>query len=134
MISFEDYLQEKQNKLKEQIEEQLNELRTECNGELKKFYATFGSDEAYPFGCHDFVEIEAYSEVQAHNLFRIFYPNREGSLCTNCAFIYNEKEWNDRVKRHYGDNPPVVFLSVECGIKDSKDDVSLVQDNNEIEL
>lgn len=53
----------------------------------KKFYFTFGTDEAYPFQ-GGWVEVIAYDKTEAISKFNQHYPKREGSSCYNACDCY----------------------------------------------
>lgn len=78
-----------------------------------KAYFTFGSDERYPYGRNDFVEVEAGSMGEACELFRAVHPNRPGSQCLNCAFYYSEDEFNSFRDRFYPGREPVEIIRKE---------------------
>lgn len=77
-----------------------------------KFYFTFGSDERYPYGPNDYVEVEAENGTDACELFRVIHPNRPGSDCLNCAFIYSEDTFNKFRDKYYNGIEPVEIISV----------------------
>lgn len=74
----------------------------------KKFYFTFGSDSAYPYGIDDYVVVLAKNIYEAQMAFKALHPNRPGSDSLNYAFDYNEKTWE---AQYYGDNPPVEVIT-----------------------
>lgn len=61
--------------------------------EMHRFFYTFGTDPAYPYGENDFVEIRAKTELEADEKYRESIPNRPGSNLLNCAFVYTEDKW-----------------------------------------
>lgn len=77
---------------------------------MKKHYFTFGSDERFPYGREDFVEVRADDLHAACALFRIALPNRPGSRCLNCADYYTEEEFNKFRSWAYGTKEPAVVL------------------------
>ena len=54
------------------------------------FYYTFGNDERFPFQS-GWVEVNADSLIEANDMFRSYFADRNGAL--NCAFVYNDEEW-----------------------------------------
>lgn len=59
---------------------------------LHLFYFTYGPDKHYPFR-DGWTLIIAPSESAAAEIFRIYHPNREGSDCLNCAWVYRADEF-----------------------------------------
>ena len=76
---------------------------------MAKYFFTFGSDPRYPFGRNDYVMVEAENANRACELFRERHPNRPGSNCINCAFIYGEREFSTFRNRLYPWNPVEVI-------------------------
>ena len=76
---------------------------------MEKYFFTFGSDPRYPFGRNDYVMVEAENAGRACELFRERHPNRPGSNCINCAFIYSEREFAKFRTRLYPWNPVEVI-------------------------
>ena len=76
---------------------------------MANFYFTFGSDERFPFGRNDYVMVQAQDGNRACDLFRERHPNRPGSDCINCAFIYSEEKFNVFRERFYP-YPPVEII------------------------
>lgn len=74
----------------------------------KKFYFTFGSDPAYPYGIDDYVVVLAKNIYEAQMAFKALHPNRPDSDSLNYAFDYTEKTWE---AQYYGDNPPVEVIT-----------------------
>lgn len=74
----------------------------------KKFYFTFGSDPAYPYGIDDYVVVLAKNRYEAQMAFKALHPNRPDSDSLNYAFDYTEKTWG---AQYYGDNPPVEVIT-----------------------
>ncbi len=74
----------------------------------KKFYFTFGSDPAYPYGIDDYVVVLAKNRYEAQMAFKALHPNRPDSDSLNYAFDYTEKTWE---AQYYGDNPPVEVIT-----------------------
>ena len=78
---------------------------------MERFYFTFGTDPAYPFGINDYVEVEAENLEQAIHLFQAVHPNRPGSSCVNCAFWYSEERFRPLMYQYYP-MPPIETISV----------------------
>jgi hypothetical protein len=76
------------------------------------FYFTFGSDERYPYGRNDFVEVIAPSEHLACELFQAFHPNRPGSDLINCAGIYSKETFDGFRDKHYPNRKPIEQIAV----------------------
>ena len=76
---------------------------------MSNYYFTFGSDERFPFGRNDYVMVQAQDGNRACDLFRERHPNRPGSNCINCAFIYSEEKFNAFRDRFYP-YPPVEII------------------------
>ena len=74
---------------------------------MSKVYFTFGSDERYPFGREDFVEVEAETFAVACEVFRAYHPSRPGSILINAAGIYTESEFNGFRERFYPSRQPI---------------------------
>ncbi len=74
----------------------------------KNYYFTFGSARTFPFQ-NTYVKVVANSERDAIATFRSNYPDRSPNT-VNCAFWYNQEEW-DRLgeKRYFPDEPAVVL-------------------------
>ena len=56
------------------------------------YYFTFGSDKRFPFQM-GYVIVKANDQVSACKVFKAYFPNRPGSDCLNCSFVYNEEEF-----------------------------------------
>lgn len=74
----------------------------------KKFYFTFGSAPAYPYGIDDYVVVLAKNIYEAQMAFKALHPNRPDSDSLNYTFDYTEKTWE---AQYYGDNPPVEVIT-----------------------
>ena len=82
---------------------------------MKKFYFTFGSWEGYPHqSTYMIVEAESYNE--AIRLFRQKYPDHHPNTL-NCADVYSEKEWRDRVRNYYAGMKPAEVIRSEMAEK-----------------
>ena len=68
---------------------------------MAKFYFTFGCDERFPFGLHEFVEIEANDQEEARSVFNAVWPPREGSSFLNCSMVYDEAQWKSISEKYY---------------------------------
>ena len=69
------------------LEEDLEEPR------IHRYFYTFGTDPAYPYGADDFVEVRAKTGNEADKKYKEVIPNRPGSHLLNCAFVYGEEKW-----------------------------------------
>ena len=75
------------------VEDDLCSKCAEKMSELNPYYYTFGTDPEYPY-CRGWVEVYASSWEEAHEKFRIRFPDRPGHEGTiNCAFFYDQKSW-----------------------------------------
>ena len=77
---------------------------------LNKFYFTFGSDRGYPFGVDDYVEVRAWNISEAIRIYRKHHPDRPDSNLINCAWFYNEREFNTFRDKYYKDVDPIQVL------------------------
>lgn len=79
----------------------------------KKYYFTFGSDPAYPYGIDEYMVINAKNIHEAQMAFKAVHPNRPDSACLNYAFSYTEEEWkqSDICNKFYNNQPPVEELT-----------------------
>ena len=67
---------------------------------MRKYYFTFGTDAAFPFGINEFVLVKADSRSEAVSKFSAKYaPRRDG--IANCAFIYTEDEFKSIQEKYY---------------------------------
>lgn len=64
-----------------------------------KFFATFGTDPAYPFLHTDYVLIIAENETMARQIFNEVHPNIRDCCNPNFAFMYSERQW-ERMNIH----------------------------------
>ena len=87
---------------------------------MENFYFTFGSDPEFPYGRDDYVLIKADDVGTAVGLFRAVHPNRPKSNCLNCAFMYNEAQW-ELTKQYYIGVDPIETISIERKIKRRED-------------
>lgn len=84
--------------------------------ELRRFFYTFGTDPAYPYGEKDFVEVRARTEQEADWKYQQSIPNRPGRYCLNCAFVYTEEKWIGDGRgsgirdRFYRDREPAMII------------------------
>lgn len=81
----------------------------------KNFYFTFGSDPAYPYGRDDYVKITCADEGTACKLFNALHPKRPGHNVMNCAFMYNQIQWDSEVKQWYEGREPIQEVTVITG-------------------
>lgn len=88
----------------------ITDLRKMMYGDCPKFYFTFGSDPAFPFGRNEYVVVHAANMGEAVHKFQREYPNRRGSNLVNCAFWYDEEEWNSRTKQYYPNTEPAEVI------------------------
>ncbi len=79
---------------------------------IHSFYFTFGTDPLFPYGYHDYVLIMCSNEGEACKLFNALHPKRTGSNVMNCAFMYNEAQWEKGVKQHYVGRDPIEQIIV----------------------
>jgi len=61
---------------------------------MNKYYYTFGSDKMFPFQ-NGWIVIKADSWKSAHEIFMKHFPCRNGGNTLNCAFFYDEKQWEN---------------------------------------
>ena len=80
---------------------------------MNNYYFTFGSDEKYPYGRNDYVLVQAENLQQAIHLFQAVHPNRPDSIFVNCAFFYEEEQFNEFREKYYKDVLPVEIISVQ---------------------
>lgn len=73
---------------------------------MKEFYFTFGTDPAYPYGIDDYVLVRAEDQAEARRKFKAVHPNRPGSPCINCAFVYTQEEFDSFRDKYYKDVSP----------------------------
>ena len=78
-------------------------------GERSYFY-TFGTDPHFPFGINDYVEVHADDANEADQKFKSRFPCRRGSTLLNCAFIYNEENWEKVYREHYAGKKPAMVI------------------------
>ena len=91
---------------------------------MNKYYFTFGTDLAFPYGLNDFVEVAARTMREAECAFREKHPDRaSGTL--NCAFVYSESEFDQIRNRYYGNRNPIESLTAE-GLALSDTDKAIV--------
>lgn len=88
----------------------IQDLMQAIDKQCKRFYFTFGTDPEYPYGQDDYVLVYADNLAEAVEKFKAKHPNRPGSDCVNCAFWYNEEQWNKSTKQYYGDRKPVEVI------------------------
>lgn len=77
-----------------------------------KVFFTFGSDDHFPYGPNDYVEVEAPTGAEACRLFQALHPNRPGSGCLNCAFYYTEESFNTFRDKYYKGVEPIETITV----------------------
>lgn len=79
------------------VEDDLCSKCAEKMSGLSPYYYTFGTDPEYPYS-RGWVEVYASSWEEAHEKFRIRFPDRPGHEGTiNCAFFYDQKSWERTV-------------------------------------
>lgn len=76
----------------------------------KKYYFTFGSHEQFPYQ-NTYLTVEAPSRALAIKEYRKHYPDVNRDI-VNCAFIYNEQEWQERTYQYYP-HPPAEELTAD---------------------
>ena len=67
-----------------------------------KFVFTFGSAEQFPFHLGEYIVIEARNEKEARDMFKVLYPNPRDRDTLNCAFVYENAEFEE-LRKTYGD-------------------------------
>lgn len=67
---------------------------------MARFFYTFGTDSKFPHGERDYVVVVAENSKEADRKFKEVYPSRSGSNLLNCAFVYNEEQF-DRLRDKY---------------------------------
>lgn len=80
---------------------------------MNKFYFTFGSDPAYPYGINDYVIVEANGVNEACLLFNLVHPPRKGSDLVNCAFFYSEEQFNKNCAQYYPGVQPKEIIRLQ---------------------
>lgn len=79
----------------------------------ENFYFTFGTAETFPLHEKEYVKISAPNKEIAVKEFRRHHPDHTPGI-VNCAFIYNEREWNMIGARYYlGIRPAEYFHIVD---------------------
>lgn len=79
---------------------------------MQNFYFTFGTDPQYPYGINDYVLIRCPDAGTACKLFNAIHPKRPTHNVMNCAFMYNETQWEMGVKKHYTGREPVETITI----------------------
>ena len=79
---------------------------------MSNFYFTFGTDPDFPFGPDDYVLIQCSDIGDAVRLFKALHPNRPKTNCLNCAFFYNEAQWQTGTKKYYEGRDPAETITV----------------------
>ena len=78
---------------------------------MKKFFFTFGSDDKFPFSKDDYVVVIAPTTAEAQKIFDKEYPPRiEGLGISNCAFIYDEGDFEHFRGKYYNGKAPIRTL------------------------
>jgi hypothetical protein len=80
---------------------------------MASYFFTFGSDERFPFGRDDYVEVVAENAHEACELFRSHHPNRPGSNLLNCSFIYSDEKFNEFRDQFYPGRAPIEVIRRE---------------------
>lgn len=88
----------------------IEDLKMMMTDVYHKFFFTFGTDPQYPHGINDYVLVLAKTEAEAVDKFQQKYPNRPESNLVNCAFWYDEEEWNSRTKQYYPNTKPAEVI------------------------
>lgn len=83
------------------------------------YYFTFGSDEHFPFQ-NGYIVIQADTKTDALKTFQSHYPNREGSDSYNYSFMYEEQEFNEKLKNCYSGPKKILLKEDPCDMSDSK--------------
>jgi len=92
---------------------------------MNNYYFTFGTNEHYPYGINDYVEISANTEAEARDMFNRVHPP---VVCDflNCAFVYSEKEFNSfRDKYYKGVLPAERLVATQGRLVDYKDNIDI---------
>lgn len=102
-----DLIKQEQDANKQHVEAWKEQI-----AELRNFYFTFGSDPEFPYGRDDYVLIMCRDEGEACRLFNAVHPKRHKTNVMNCAFMYNEKQWEIGVQKYYRDTEPIETIIV----------------------
>ena len=73
-------------------------------------YFTFGTDERYPYGIHDYVIVIGKDTHDCIETFRKKHPDRPGSDAYNAADSYTKEQWNEIKDQYYNGVKPVEIL------------------------
>ncbi len=84
---------------------------------MNNYYITFGSDTKFPYGKNDYVLVRCHTMNQAYRLFDAVFPPRDGRNISNCAFVYDESEWNESVQKYYKGCEPSAVITVDISRK-----------------
>lgn len=76
--------------------------------ERNKFYFTFGSDCGFPHQ-NTYLIVIADCKGESMTKFRKKYPDRHKD-CLNCAFVYNEKQWEGSLNQKYYPEEPAEII------------------------
>ena len=98
---------------------------------MQRYFFTFGTASHFPYGLHEFVEVDASSEARATNAFRQVYPDYSEDT-VNCAFIYDEKEFSEIKDKYYKDVKASDIIVDMC-LDVSRTDEELYDDLEDIE-
>ncbi len=81
---------------------------------MASYFFTFGSDERFPYGRNDYVEVIAENAHDACELFREHHPDRPGSEgIINCSFIYSDEKFNEFRNEFYPGRAPIEVIRRE---------------------
>ena len=79
---------------------------------MANFYFTFGSDPQFPYGRDDYVLVQCKDMGEAYKLFKAIHPNRPLTNTLNCAFVYNEQQWQTGARKYYEGQDPIETIAV----------------------
>lgn len=79
---------------------------------MEKYYFTFGSDPAYPYGREDYLVVIGKDRPDCVKAYMKKYPPREpDSAVVNCADIYSEASWVTSARKYYKGKEPVEVIT-----------------------
>lgn len=79
---------------------------------MNKYYYTFGTSKQFPY-TRGYVIVYAFNQEQANDKFRKRFPDFNKGII-NCAFIYNEEEFNIILKRLVKDYGEKILETEKC--------------------
>jgi len=79
---------------------------------MERFYFTFGTDPAFPFGEGSYVIVLAADINKAVDKFIARHPSRPGQEgIANCAFYYSEQQFNSFRNKYYKGIAPAEVIT-----------------------